>query len=114
MRNALLLAALLAGCRAPGLDGAPSRALRSEIRERAGAREGALHRCLFVFNHSGKTIALFVGGRHVGWIGPRSSAAFFVGRSAGARTRLLATCPQGRWEATVEGPVWDLAWHLHA
>jgi len=63
-------------------------------------------------NHTDETAAVFVDGRHAGWVGPRSTAGFFVGRSAPARTRLTATAPSGTWEATADGPVWDFTWHL--
>ena len=71
-----------------------------------------MRRCLYVANHTRETVALFVDGRHTGWVGPFSSAAFYVGRSAGATTDLRATCGRGVWATTVRGPVWDLVWQL--
>lgn len=103
-----------AGCRgggAPVAAGAPGHELRSELRK-GTATPGAVHRCLFVMNHTKQTAAVFVDGRHAGWIGPESTAGFFVGRSAPARARLTAVAGSATWEATAEGPVWDFTWHL--
>jgi hypothetical protein len=107
---------LVAAChtpRAPDLQGAPARLLESEIvRGTAFHRPLALRKCLFVFNHSGQTVAVFVDGRQAGWLGPRSSAAFFVGRSAGTKALLRATSARGEWRGTIQGPVWEWSWHL--
>jgi len=98
---------------APEIEGAPARLLESSIAGGAGgAATSAVYRCLFVRNDSGETAALFVDGRHVGWVGPRSAAGFYVGRSAGAKTRLTATCRAGHWSALVEGPAWEVTWRL--
>jgi len=111
--------ALLGACAtaptAPEIAGSPARVLESAIEQgAAGANPSAVYRCLFVRNDSRETAALFVDGRHIGWIGPRSSAAFYVGRSAGAKTQLTATCAAGRWSALVEGPAWEVTWRLRA
>ena len=116
MRSLLLLAAVLAACRgprAPAIAGAPDRLLESTLDAAGGdPADRTLRRCLFVANHTRETVAVFVDGRHVGWVGPRSSVGFYVGRSAGAKTHLRATCDLGAWEETVHGPVWDVTWSL--
>lgn len=115
-RSGLAIGALLAACvapRAPELQGAPARLLESELVEDGGeGRPAPLRRSLFVFNHSRETVGIFVDGRHTGWLGPRSSAAFYVGRGAGTKAELRATCSRGEWRAQVEGPVWEVSWHL--
>jgi hypothetical protein len=115
-RIAIVVGALLAACavpRAPDLLGAPEPLLESELVEDGGAgRPAPLRRSLFVFNHSKETVGIFVDGRHIGWLGPRSSAAFHVGRGAGTKAELRATCSRGEWRAQVEGPVWEVSWHL--
>jgi hypothetical protein len=99
---------------APELQGAPARLLESELvgDRGGGGRPAPLRRSLFVFNHSKETVSIFVDGRHTGWLGPRSSAAFYVGRGAGTKVELRATCSRGEWRAQVEGPVWEVSWHL--
>ena len=115
-RSGIGLVVLLAAClapRAPKLEGAPERLLESKLVEDGGAgRLAPVRRSLFVFNHSGETVGIFVDGRHTGWLGPRSSAAFYVGRGAGTKAELRATCSRGEWRAQVEGPVWEVSWHL--
>lgn len=116
-RSGLAVGALLAACvapRAPELTGAPERLLESRLVEDLGGpgRPAPLRRSLFVFNHSRETAGIFVDGRHIGWLGPRSSAAFHVGRGAGTKAELRATCSRGEWRAQVEGPVWEVSWHL--
>ena len=116
-RSRIAVVALLAACtapRAPDLHGAPERLLESELVEDRGGpgRPAPLRRSLFVFNHSGETVGIFVDGRHTGWLGPRSSAAFYVGRGAGTKAELRATCSRGEWRAQVEGSVWEVSWHL--
>ena len=115
-RSGFAVVALLAACtapRAPDLHGAPERLLESElVEDGGGGRPVPLRRSLFVFIHSGETVGIFVDGRHTGWLGPRSSAAFYVGRGAGTKAELRATCSRGEWRAQVEGPVWELSWHL--
>jgi hypothetical protein len=116
--RSLLVAALaaLAACRgprAPDVAGAGERTLESRLEATADdvLRRTALP-CLFVANHTKETVSVFVDGRHVGWVGPLSSAGFYVGRSAGARTTLKALSPKGSWQATLHGPAWNLTWHL--
>ena len=115
-RSGIGIVALLAACtapRAPDLNGAPGQLLESTLVEDGGAgRPVPLRRSLFVFNHSEQTVGIFVDGRHTGWLGPRSSAAFHVGRGAGTKAELRATCSRGEWRAQVEGPVWEVSWHL--
>lgn len=94
------------------LQGAPERVLESEILEGSRSAPFALRKCLFVFNHSAETVSVFVDGRHAGWLGPRSSAGFYVGRGAGSKAQLRATSERGQWRATVQGPLWDVSWHL--
>ena len=97
------------------MSGEPPRELESELVLTTGAApRHALRRCLFVHNHTAETVAVLVDGRHAGWIGPLSSAAFFVGRSAGASSELKAICERGEWSATVRGPAWEYRWHLRA
>ena len=91
----------------------PPRELESELVESTGAaQDHALRRCLYVSNHTAQTVAVLVDGRHAGWIGPQCSAAFFVGRSAGASSELKAVCEAGEWSATIRGPAWEYRWHL--
>ena len=113
MAFAVLAAACAASLDAPVMDGAPPRELESELEPATGdTRERALRQCLFVSNHTGFTVAVLVDGRHAGWVGPSSSAAFFVGRSAGAQAELRAICEAGEWRESVRGPAWEYTWHL--
>jgi hypothetical protein len=118
LRSLLVVAAAaLAACRspqAPDVEGAGERKLASRLTPGA---DDALKRtalpCLFVSNHTKETVSVFVDGRHVGFVGPRSSAGFYVGRSAGARTVLKALSKSGHWQESTPGPAWHLTWHLH-
>jgi hypothetical protein len=83
-----------------------------ESRMESGGSLISVRRCLYVVNHTGQSAALFVGEQHVGWIGAKSTAAFYVGRSAGVTSRLKATCGSGQWNARVQGPPWGRTWHL--
>ncbi len=120
MGRALLLATvfLCAACAArnvhtPDVDAPPHKALESElVRDGKPSKERTLSRCLFVYNHTKQTAAVFVDGRHAGYVGPRSSVGLYVGQSAGVTTHLRATCGAGSWSDQVEGPIWDYAWHL--
>ena len=94
------------------MEGVPERALTSELQRAPAQGNDAVRRCLYVHNHTSHTAAIFADGRHAGYLGPHSSAAYFVGRSVGAKTLLRATCREGAWESEVSGPVWDLVWHL--
>lgn len=116
MRSLLTVAVALAACRgprAPDVEGAAERELTSRLET---GTDDVLRRtvrpCLFVSNHTRSTAAVFVDGRHVGWVGPWSTAGFYVGRSAGAKTHLKATTPDGFWQHTLEAPAWNLTWHL--
>ena len=110
MRSLPLLALLAACASAPAFPNAPEPSFESRMEP--GGTLVSLRRCLFVTNHSGHSAALFVGEQHVGWIGARSSAAFYVGSSAGVVSRLRAISGAGQWTAKINGPPWGRTWHL--
>ena len=87
MRSLLLLAFVAACGSTPALPNAPEPSFESRM-EPGGALV-SLRRCLFVVNHSGLNAALFVGEKHVGWIGAKSSAE-----------SRFTTSPQARLEET--------------
>ncbi|MHC4225638.1 MAG: hypothetical protein ACYSX0_03745 [Planctomycetota bacterium] len=110
MRSLLLLAFVAACASTPAMPNAPEPSFQSKLEP--GGTLISVRRCLYVVNHTGQSAALFVGAEHVGWIGAKSSAAFYVGSSAGVTSRLKAICGSGQWSATVKGPPWGRTWHL--